>query len=325
MQLKPFLAGLPALALLFVAVPSHAEPVEIRLEKATPAQAAEALQRATGLDVKIQGGARRVVTLAFSAPRPELAVARVATAFSGTWYGRLKVKDGRAPAEAPPPPRLEQVVNVGLNNVTADQAFSTLARNLRMVLEIDGSLQGRVSFTASRLPASDVLDRIAAVAGAQWNVGYTIDSPELPLPPPPRPRMQEPETPDERNLPGDPAASAPPGSPNARPRSRSPQSGAPLSAPSGIALRNQLKGHLGLLLRAAPDERVGAVRAFMVEAERIMGILRELTPGERDARLRLLSTVVLPWRRLYDGLAPDVQQEFRPVSEFMDRLNNAVR
>ena len=61
------------------------------------------------------------------------------------------------------------------------------------------------------------------------------------------------------------------------------------------------------------------------EAERIMAMLRDLSPVERDTRLRLLSTVVLPWRRLYDGLAPDVQRDFRPVGEFMDRLHNAAR
>lgn len=181
-----FTSIFPALTLLLLALPAHAAPVEVRLEQSTPAQAAEALQRATGLDVKINGGARRVVTLALNAQRPEVVIARVATALGGTWYARLKVKEGRAPADAIPPPRLERLVNLGLSDVAADQAFATLSRDLRMPLEIAGSLKTRVSYTATRLPASDVLDRVAAVAGAQWTVGYTIDAPDLPLPPPPR-------------------------------------------------------------------------------------------------------------------------------------------
>jgi hypothetical protein len=30
-------------------------------------------------------------------------------------------------------------------------------------------------------------------------------------------------------------------------------------------------------------------------------------------------------RRLYDGLAPEVQREFQPVNKFMDRLHAATR
>jgi hypothetical protein len=323
MQLKPFIPALSSVAFMLVTVPVHAAPVEIRLEHATPAQAAEALQRATGLDVKINGGARRLVTLAMTAPRPELAIARVATALGGTWYIRLKVKNGRAPADAPVPQRQERLVNLGLNNVTATQAFSALARDLRMQLETEGELTGRVSFTAARLPASDVLDRVAAVAGVQWSLGYTIESPDVPPPPPPRPVMQEPSTPDETEPSVDPAT---PGSrrPAPRPRNGTP-SILPPSVLSGPELRLQLKAGLSALVRASPDQRAGAVRDFMLDAERMMAMLRSLPTVERDTRLRLISTVVLPWRRLYDGLAPDVQREFQPVSEFMDRLHAATR
>jgi hypothetical protein len=94
---------------------------------------------------------------------------------------------------------------------------------------------------------------------------------------------------------------------------------------SGPELRLQLKAGLGALVRASPDQRASAVRDFMLDAERMMAMLRSLPTVERDTRLRLISSVVLPWRRLYDGLAPDVQREFQPVSEFMDRLHAATR
>jgi hypothetical protein len=305
----PNAAWLPAgmLLLLLLLRPASAETLQVRLENAGPAEVSRELERVLGTPVEVRGGADRRVTLRLIAPSPSLVVERVAAALGGTWRIRLRVKAGRT-EPLPPSPSLEQRMALGLQDVTAARAFLLIARDLKAELETEGDLGKRVAVRAFSISASSVLDQVAEQAGATWSLVYLIDVPEAPPPPPPSPptaRSQE------------PSPSSPPRPAPSPPRELSLT--LPSSLPSGIELRAALLEAFSHILKVGPDRRSEAVGEFVGNAGRLFKALDRLSPVERDTRIRTMIPLLTAWRRLYRGLAPDVQRQLAPAMELLER------
>jgi hypothetical protein len=92
------------------------------------------------------------------------------------------------------------------------------------------------------------------------------------------------------------------------------------TGPSAAALRSELWAGIHRIVRAAPDQRAAVVQEFVQRGEVVLGGLARLSPAERAERLRVLGSLVVSWRRLYQGLAPTVRNELAPVTALLERL-----
>ncbi|MGV3723514.1 MAG: hypothetical protein ACO1SX_21675, partial [Actinomycetota bacterium] len=267
-----------------------------------PADAARELQHLLRAPVEVRGGEGRKITLHLPANTPPLkALDRVAAQMGGSWRMKLQVKAGE-PEPARATPLVDHNVALGLQDVTASRAFSLVARELKAELELEGDLETRVSVIVVNVTANVLLDKIAEQAGATWDVSYVIDAPNVPqpivvLPSRPAPVVTPPPAPM-------PEPVAPP-----RPR-----------IASAAELRTELRGHINQIVKAEPSRRAEVVRDFIQHGEALLLLLDTLSPAERAERLRALAKVVTPWRRLYQGLAPEVHKELAPVTALLARL-----
>jgi hypothetical protein len=294
-------------ALLCLAVPAAAEPIRLELKSAGPAEVSQALERALQAPVEVRGGAGRKVTLTLSATSPSLILDRVTAQLGGSWRMKLRVRPAAPGAQPSPTPRpvVERNLNIGIQDVPAGRAFSLLARELGADLELDGSLETRVSYPAASLSATVLLDRLAQQAGAVWSIRYVITALDAPAAREPLERDLDPRLITPRPAP-------PPTSPKP-PRLIPP---APVSAK---ALRDALRADVANLLHADPSQRPAAVREFVSTGEKRVANLDPLPPAERLSRLRAARPVLLQWRRLYAGLAPDLKAQLRPAALFLEK------
>jgi hypothetical protein len=150
-----------------------------------------------------------------------------------------------------------------------------------------------------------ILERVAQQAGASWNVSYVIEAADAPEPSPiVVPRIVTPE----------PARAVLPTAPSAAPELT-------VAPPSGPVLRANLMDGINHVVRAEPSRRRDAVQDFLAYGELLFRAMEPLPLEDRRQRIRVAWTVLTPWRRLYRGLAPDVQRELKPISLFLeDRL-----
>jgi hypothetical protein len=177
-----------------------------------------------------------------------------------------------------------------------------IARELKAELDAPGDLTRRVSIIAANVPASVVLDRVAEQGGVSWDVSYRLELPDVPAPVVVMPQKREtPELP----------APTPPPAP------------APVMVPAGPSadgLRTELWAGVGRIVRVAPDQRAAAVQEFLQRGNVVLRSLSRLSPGERAERLRVLGTLIVSWKRLYQGLAPGVRAELAPVTALLERF-----
>jgi hypothetical protein len=298
------LAAAAVLAAALQAAPASAEPVRVQLQDAAPAEAARELQRALGAPVEIRGGEGKRVTLSLLAAGSARALDQVASQLGGTWKMKLQVKPGKRENLRPSPP-LDHSMALGVQDVPASRAFALVARELRAELELEGDVEARVGLIAVNVSASVILDRLAEQAGVTWDVSYLIDAPNAPVPVPVQPRKKDPsEVPPAPS----PAPVTPP---------------APVVVPAGPAaaqLRAALWEGIKRIVRAEPARRTEVVREFLQQGEAMLQSLNALSPTERAERLRVLSTVLPPWKKLYQGLAPSVRGDLTPVTELLERF-----
>lgn len=302
-------------ALTLLGTPAAAQTGGIRLENAAPEEIGRQVEAAVGAPVQLRGGAHQRLTLALPAIPPRALLDRVALALGGTWRIRLHVQAGR-PAQPVAAPRLEDTVAIGLRDVAASRAFTLIARDLKAELSLQGDLRRRVTFTAAGVPASEVLDRLAELAGATWSVSYLIQVPEQAPAPQPAPAPAAPAPPPSNfPLPGgglDVYVPAVPARPVVRPQ--------PVPrAPSSEALRTGLWDALNYVIRIGPDQRAAAVGDFIQYGEETFTLLSRLPPDERARRIREAIPVLDQWRRLYRGLAPTVAKELAPIDRFLEQ------
>lgn len=282
---------------------AHAEPQPVSLQAASPADAARALQHLLGAPVEVRGGEGRKITLNLPANTPPLkALDRVALQMGGSWRMKLQVKSGK-PETPRPAPVIDHNVALGLQDVTAARAFTLVARDLKAELELEGDLETRVSVIVVNVTVNVLLDRIAEQAGATWDVAYVIDAPNVPQPIVVLPSRREPSV-----------IPQPPPVPMPEPPIPTPR------VASATELRTELRAGIHQIVRAEPSRRSEAVREFIQRGEALLLLLDTLPPAERAERLRALATVTAPWRRLYQGLAPEVHKELAPVTALLARL-----
>jgi hypothetical protein len=278
-------------------LPAQASPQELHLTDSAPAEISQELSRFLGTPVEITGAAGRRLSLSVTTPDPQAALDKVAAGLQGTWRARLVVRPGAMdrPGQLP---GWDHSLPLSLDGVAASRAFGMVARLLRLDLDLADGLERKVSVPPGRLDASALLDRIAQQAGARWTLVYRIFAPDAP--PPPLAVRREPPT-------------APPAETVVRVQP---------SAPTPMArvdFRAVLWEHVHRLVRASPAERSAAVQAFVQEAQRLLAELDRLPAAERAQHLRSLQNVRLQWRRLYTGLAPNVQAELAPVHELLEQ------
>jgi hypothetical protein len=294
-------------ALLYLAVPASAEPIRLELKSAGPAEVSLALERAVQAPVEVRGGAGRKVTLTLSATSPALILDRVTAQLGGAWRMKLHVRQAAPGTQPSPRPRpiVERNLSIGMQDLPASRAFSLVARELGAELELEGSLEGRVSQPAANVPVTGLLDRLALQSNSTWSIRYVITAPDAPP-------VREPA---ERNI--DPLLitprTAPPPSP-VRPTRL-----APPAPSSGKGLRDALRADIANLLHADPSQRAAAVREFVATGEKRVATLDPLPVAERASRIRAARPVLLQWRRLYAGLAPDLKEQLRPAALFLEK------
>lgn len=288
-------------------VPADAAPRPIQLEDAPPADAARELQYLLEAPVEIRGGEGRKVNLALPAnASPFLALDRVAAQLGGSWRMKLHVMPGK-PEALRQSPLIDRSMALGLQDITAERAFSLVARDLKADLELEGELKARVAVIVVNVTANVVLDRIAEQAGATWDVSYIIDAPNVPQPILVKSRRTEPSV-------------VPPPVPMPEPLP-APMPPVPAPVASAADLLAELRSGINLVVRAEPARRSDAVREFLQRGEALVALLNTLSPVERLERQRALLAVIKPWRRLYQGLAPNVHKELAPVAALLDRLS----
>jgi hypothetical protein len=277
-----------------------------RLEGAGPEEVARELERVVGVPVEIRGGVGRQVTLELAEGSPERQVERAAAALGGRWRLKLRVKPGRGGPGARLPV-LERRLPVGFQDITARLAFSIIARDLKADLELEGDLPNRVTVLASGISTAEILNLIAEQAGAAWSVAYRIDAPDAPPRPQPAPPAEAP-APAEQPV-SEPAPPPPP----------APREERPPAVPPGPELRAALHDAMVRVLRTGPERREEAVRRFVREAEALFDSLARLAPSQRDVRIRTIYPILAPWKRLHQGLAPEVQKQMAPILEVLER------
>jgi hypothetical protein len=296
---------------LCAAAAASAQDFRISLPNASPAEVSEELEKVLGIPVEVRGGARRQVSLDFAAVSPSRMLDRAAAALQGSWRMKLRVKAGRA-EQAAPSPELEQMLALGLQDVTGARAFTVIARELKADLEMQGTLDRRVAIVAINVPANVVLDRVAEQAGANWSFSYIIQAPDAP-------EIVAPVVPV---TPTSPVAPDPSRRPATGPRVTPAPAPRPAPAPpvlSGLELRATLREGLDHILRVQPSKRTQAIRDFVADGERLFGLVAGLPPAERKARLQAAQPILSLWRRLYRGLAPEVAKEYAPVTQLLER------
>jgi len=289
------------LLLLATACPASAETARIELEDAPPAEIARQLQHVLGAPVEIRGGEGKRLTFVLAAVSPLRILDRVAAQLGGTWKMRLQVRPGR-PETARLAPPIDHAMALGVQDVPAQRAFALIARELKADLDTQGDLTHRVSIIAANVPASVVLDRVAEQAGVTWDVSYRLEVPDLPLPVVVMPRPRE-----ITELTSPASAPLPP----------------PVVVPTGPtpnSLRAELWAGIGRIVRVAPDQRTAAIQEFLQRGNVVLQGLSRLSPSERAERLRVLGTLIVGWKRLYQGLAPGVREELAPVTALLERL-----
>lgn len=297
--------GLTAFLLLFtltLSPPARAETARIELTDAATPEIARQLQQLLGAPVEVRGGEGKRLTLLLATTSPQRILDRVATQLGGVWRMRLQVRPGR-PEMARPTPSVEHSMVLGVQDVPAQRAFALIARELKAELDTQGDLTRRVSIIAANVPASVILDRVAEQAGVWWDVSYRLDVPDAPVPVVVMPQKREPSRPPE------PAPLPLP----------SPVIEVP-TGPTAPALRTELWAGIHRIVRATPRQRAAEVQEFLLRGEVVLQALARLTSAERAERLRVLSSLVGSWKRLYHGLAPGVQSDLAPVTGLLERL-----
>jgi hypothetical protein len=293
-----------ALTLLSGPVPARADPVRIQLQDATPADAGRELQRVLGAPVEVRGGNGKRVTLNLPAVAPGRALDQVAAQLGGSWRMKLLVKSGRPEIPRPSPP-LDRSMALGVQDLAASKAFALVARELRAELELEGEVDTRVALIAVNVSVGVILDRLAEQAGATWDVSYLIEAPDAPVAIPVRPRAKDPSEVPLIPVPSVPLVPAPP---------------APTLAAPAAELRAALWEGIRRIARAEPARRSESIREFLQQGAALQQALALLPPSDRADRLRALSTVLPPWRKLYQGLAPNVRAELAPVTALLEGI-----
>lgn len=220
---------------------------------------------------------------------------------------KLRVRQASPGTNPSPSPRpiVERNLTIGIQDLPGSRAFALVGRELGAELELEGSLEGRVSQPAASLPATVLLDRLAQQSGAAWSIRYVITAPDAP------PARE----PAERDI--DPILITPRTAP--LPAPIKPPRIVPPAPASGKGLRDALRADIANLLHADPSQREAAVREFVSTGEKRVATLDPLPAVDRANRIRAARPVLLQWRRLYAGLAPDLKEQLRPAALFLEK------
>lgn len=298
---------LPLVAL--AGAPAHAQLVRVELRNAGPDQVARELSRALAAPVDMRGGRGRTVSLTLATTSPALTLDRVAAQLGGTWKMELRVRLGQAGGGPAVRPLLERRLAVGMQDLPAERAFGLVARELKAELQVEGATDRRVTLAPMPRSALVLLDSVSEQAGASWSIRYVLQTPDAPPPP----------EPEERDLVLPPPRVAPPPPAPARPAApRVPM--VSLVAPTGTALRQALWADVNQLLRADPGQRAQAVSEFIATGRQRIAALAGLSPAARAGRLATARSVLIRWRRIYQGLAPGVRKELAPAAKFLESV-----
>lgn len=277
----------------------------IRLENAGPAEVSRELSQALGVPVEVQGGMGRRVSLELPVAAPNQVLDRAAAELRGAWKMKLRVKAGGA-ADPAAGAALESPLTLGLQEIPASRAFALVARHLKADLEAEGDLTTRVSVLAVNSTTGSVLDQVARQARAAWSVAYVIQSPDLKPTSSSVPAPQVPPIAQVVPLTAPQAPSIPVVAP-------------PSVPPPAAAVRARLWEAVRTLVRANSAQRAAAVQEFLHAGEQLTASLAPLSATERAERLRAALPVLSQWRRLYQGLTPNVARELAPASDFLER------
>jgi hypothetical protein len=232
-----------------------------------------------------------------------------------------------AAVNAPPPPRFAtgRRVTLDLENAEPRAALITVALADAGLLASTPPTGTPITVKLEDVPVEAAMDRVAFQLGLTWRRTFRLIPGTGPAPgsqlPVPGPRQQLSEP------------AAPPGG---APGSREPRQklysltdppGAEPAPDRGSASRRAdiaraLSDGLTRVMQLDPARRGAAIRQFALQVERGLGEVNGLPAQERAHHRAQIARIYQSGMRLYRGLTPDQQREFRPFFDVLRRWLN---
>jgi hypothetical protein len=298
--------------------PSRLPTVTLALKDATAAEAAAALSKALGAEVSVAPVAGTVprITLQLTDAAPVEALDRVAAAVRGRWQPVYSVRPAEPGQERVPPAfATGRRVTLSLENAGPRAALATVALADGGILAQPPDEGPRITVKLEDVPVEEGMDRVTTALGLTWTRSFRIVPGVVSAPsssptatggtqssasslPAPRPEVLYPLA--EPGRAGAPDSTSPP----------------PARRPD---LARALSDGLTRVMQTEPRLRRDAVRQFAEQVERGFRELDALPPAEQSYHRAQLTRVYRSGRRLYQGLTPDQQEEFRPLFDVLRR------
>jgi hypothetical protein len=297
--------------------------ITLTLKDASPEEAAKVLSGALGESITIEptSGSLPHVTLQLQDATPLETLERFAASLHGRWQTVYTVAPA-VPNAAPhrPPFATGRRVSLSLENVTPRVALHTVAAADQGIMEGTAAEEPRISLKMDAVPVEEGMDRVSGVLGLQWSRRFLIipgpvrslplkppgtlatgpastNASDLPAPPPPAEKLFSLAEPTSLPLPA----------PERAPAMKTPD------------LARSLSDGMARLMQVDPSRRGGAVRQFAQQVERGLRDLDRLPAPEQALQHTRLARVYQSGMRMYRGLTPDQQQEFRPLFDVLRR------
>jgi hypothetical protein len=298
--------------------------ITLTLKEAPADEAAKSLGVALGASIRLvpTEGSWRHVTLQLVETGPLEALDRLAAAVNGRWQPVYSLRRA-APDEAPAPPPFAtgRRVTLNLENVAPRVALSTVAAADKGVLEGTAAEEPRLSLKLDDVAVEEGMNRVVGALGLVWTRGFQIVLGSVrsgsPLPA---------GSPDSgRAAPG--GSSEPAQMPHPAEKlfslTEPPSAQAPMSERTPPVkspdLARALSDGMARLMQVEPARRGSAIRQFAQQVERGLREVDLLPVPEQSQQRTRLARVYQSGMRMYRGLTPDQQQEFRPLFDVLRR------
>jgi hypothetical protein len=291
--------------------------ITLTLKDAAAEEAVQVLGRALGVSITVKSaeGSLPHVTLKLEDATPLEALDRFAGMLNGRWQPVYVVRPA-APTQVqqPAPFSTGRRVTLNLENVAARVALSTVAAADRGVLEVPAATEPHISLKLDDVPVEEGMDRVAGALGMTWTRAFQIVPASVRSVSAVRVDTtgSGSASPSANNLPVSPAPSEklftltePPRSP-----APTPERASPAKSPD---LARALSDGMARLMQVDPGRRGSAIRQFAKQVERGLHDLELLPVQEQSLQRTRLTRVYQSGMRMFRGLTPDQQQEFRPL------------
>lgn len=316
-------ATAPLRAQPVTATPHRTAVITFSLKDVPSEEAARRLGEALGITIAVEPTSDAIprITLQLQEVSPLEALDRFAASLHGRWQS-VYMLTPTVPGVAPPAPAFASGRRVTLNlaNVTPRVALNAVASADQG--EVEGVVPEvpRIGLKLEDVPVEEGMDRVSNALGLHWSRRFRIiPRNAVGLVAQPEVTAASPSAPPTVNgAPNPPAAAeklfslTDPTSPSAPSSERS-------SVAKSRDLARALSEGIAKLMQIEPSRRGSVVRQFSQQVERGLREVDSLPAAEQSQQRARLVRVYQSGMRMYRGLTPDQQQEFRPLFDVLRR------